>query len=43
MFFDPDRISAMRAMIVSETKEERLKHLETLAKFQREDIAGILK
>lgn len=43
MFFDPDRISAMRAMIVAEAKSERLEHLETLAVFQREDIAEILK
>jgi len=43
MFFAPERISAMRAMIVSSEKEERLKHLETMATFQREDIAPILK
>lgn len=42
MFFEPDRISAMRAMIVSESKKERLQHLETLAKFQRKDIEEIL-
>ncbi|CAN0494628.1 unnamed protein product, partial [Laminaria digitata] len=43
MFFDPERISAIRAMIVSEEKDERVKHLDTMAAFQREDITGILK
>lgn len=43
MFFQPERILAMRAMIVSSEKEERLHHLETMAKFQSEDIAAILK
>lgn len=43
MFFDPERISAIRAMIVSEEKEERIRHLDTMAVFQREDIKGILK
>nr|AIT69956.1 pyruvate orthophosphate dikinase [Dictyopteris undulata] len=43
MFFDPNRINAMRAMIVSEDKPERLEHLETLSEFQRSDIAAMLK
>nr|AIT69949.1 pyruvate orthophosphate dikinase [Sargassum henslowianum]AIT69950.1 pyruvate orthophosphate dikinase [Sargassum henslowianum]AIT69954.1 pyruvate orthophosphate dikinase [Sargassum vachellianum] len=43
MFFEPERISSMRAMIVAEGKGERLQHLETLSLFQREDISGILK
>ncbi|CBN74442.1 Pyruvate, phosphate dikinase [Ectocarpus siliculosus] len=43
MFFAPERISAMRAMIVSERKKERLEHLETMAAFQSEDISSILK
>lgn len=43
MFFDPNRINAMRAMIVSENKEERLQHLKTLSGFQRADIADMLK
>eukprot|EP00903_Cladosiphon_okamuranus_P013193 g12305.t1 len=43
MFFAPERISAMRAMIVSTEKAERLEHLATMAKFQAEDIAAILK
>ncbi|CAN0518873.1 unnamed protein product, partial [Ectocarpus sp. 12 AP-2014] len=43
MFFAPERISAMRAMIVSEKKKERLEHLETMAAFQSEDISSILK
>ena len=41
MFFETDRITAMRAMILSETKEEREKHLERLLEFQREDMLGI--
>lgn len=43
MFFAPERISAMRAMIVSSEKAERLEHLEKMAKFQAEDISAILK
>ncbi|CAN0186676.1 unnamed protein product, partial [Hapterophycus canaliculatus] len=43
MFFAPERISAMRAMIVSEEKKERLEHLETMGAFQRDDIAKILE
>lgn len=43
MFFDPNRISAMRAMIVSEDKKERVQHLDTMKEFQRDDIEGMLK
>lgn len=43
MFFDPKRITAMRAMIVAEDKPERLQHLSTLSEFQRSDIAAMLK
>nr|AIT69948.1 pyruvate orthophosphate dikinase [Ishige okamurae] len=43
MFFDPERISVMRAMIVSEGREERIQHLNKMAEFQREDVAALLK
>lgn len=43
MFFDPTRISAMRAMIVAEDKAERIQHLDTLSEFQRADITDMLK
>jgi len=41
MFFDPDRISAMREMIVSETVEQREKALEKLLPMQQSDFEGI--
>jgi len=43
MFFAPDRIKAMREMILSETLEGRQKALEKLLPFQREDFEGILE
>ncbi len=43
MFFDAERILAMRAMILSETKEERLTHLDTLIKFQHDDMLALYK
>eukprot|EP00752_Nemacystus_decipiens_P009745 g8703.t1 len=43
MFFEPERILAMRAMIVALEKGERLMHLDKMAKFQAEDIAAIFK
>ncbi|MEM1435886.1 MAG: pyruvate, phosphate dikinase [Pseudomonadota bacterium] len=41
MFFETERLAAMRAMILSESREERAQHLETLLAFQREDMLGI--
>lgn len=41
MFFDADRIDVMRAMILSETREERLKYLSILQTFQQEDLLKI--
>ncbi len=43
MFFDADRIPAMREMIVSKTEEERRKALAKLLPMQREDFKGIYK
>ena len=43
MFFDPDRIPAMREMIVSKTEEERRKALAKLLPMQKEDFKGIYK
>jgi len=43
MFFDPDRIPAMREMIVSNTEEERRKALAKLLPMQIEDFKGIYK
>ncbi len=43
MFFDPERISAMREMIVAENEEDRRKAIMKLLPHQREDFYGILK
>ena len=43
MFFDAERITAMRAMILSENKEERQTHLDTLIKFQHDDMLDLYK
>jgi pyruvate,orthophosphate dikinase len=43
MFFGPDRIGAVREMIVAETKEAREKALAKLLPFQRDDFNGIFK
>ena len=43
MFFDAERITAVRAMILSETKDERLKHLDTLLEFQQKDMLDLYK
>ncbi|MCF7801971.1 MAG: pyruvate, phosphate dikinase [Candidatus Marinimicrobia bacterium] len=42
MFFDPERISAMREMIVAENEETRRKAIMKLLPFQRDDFKGIL-
>jgi len=43
MFFEGDRIKAMRQMILAETKEDRVKALDKLMPFQRDDFMGIFK
>jgi len=43
MFFNEDRIAAMREMIVSKTEEQRRKALNKLLPMQKEDFKGIYK
>lgn len=43
MFFGPDRIKAMREMILSDTVEERKMALEKLLPYQKKDFIGIFK
>ncbi len=43
MFFEGDRIVAMREMILSDTEEGRRKALEKLLPYQREDFEGIFE
>ncbi|HXA08984.1 MAG TPA: pyruvate, phosphate dikinase, partial [Chthoniobacterales bacterium] len=43
MFFEGDRIDAMREMILAEDKEARVKALAKLLPYQRQDFAGIFK
>lgn len=43
MFFDSERIDIMRAMILSETREERQTYLDQLLNFQHEDILELFK
>jgi pyruvate,orthophosphate dikinase len=43
MFFEGDRIDAMREMILAETLEERKAALAKLLPYQREDFAGIFR
>ena len=43
MFFEADRIMAVREMIVSETAEERRKALAKILPMQRKDFEGIYK
>ncbi len=43
MFFEADRIPAIREMIVSETEEQRRKALNKLLPMQRGDFEGIFK
>jgi pyruvate, orthophosphate dikinase len=42
MFFDPQRIMAMREMIVADTLEGRRKAVMKLLKFQQKDFEGIM-
>lgn len=41
MFFEPERIIAVREMIFAENKTDRKKALKTILPFQREDFIGI--
>ncbi len=41
MFFEGDRIDAVRQMILAEKKDDRLKALAKLLPYQREDFVGI--
>jgi pyruvate,orthophosphate dikinase len=43
MFFQEERIFAMRQMILSDTKEERVEALKKIEKMQQEDFEGIFK
>jgi pyruvate, orthophosphate dikinase len=43
MFFEGNRIDAMREMILAEDKEARVKALAKLLPYQRQDFAGIFK
>jgi pyruvate,orthophosphate dikinase len=43
MFFDPQRIRAMREMIVAENEQQRRAAVMKLLPFQREDFRGILE
>jgi len=43
MFFDADRIPAMREMIVARTEEQRRKALEKLLPMQRSDFEGLFE
>jgi len=43
MFFEGNRIDAMREMILAETLEERKAALDKLLPYQREDFAGIFR
>ncbi|MBL9032005.1 MAG: pyruvate, phosphate dikinase [Phycisphaerae bacterium] len=43
MFFEGERIKAMREMILADTREARVKALEKLLPYQRDDFVGIFK
>lgn len=43
MFFEEDRITSVREMILSETEADRRKALDKLLPFQKEDFRGIFK
>jgi len=43
MFFEPDRIFAIREMIVSKTTEQREKALSKILEMQRQDFEGLFK
>ena len=43
MFFDADRIDVMRAMILSESEEERKQFLDQLLQFQQQDMLELFR
>jgi len=43
MFFEEGRILAFRKMIVADSEEERIKALDSILPFQREDFEGIFR
>jgi pyruvate, orthophosphate dikinase len=43
MFFDPERLPHVQAMILSDTEEERRGHLAKIFKFQKQDFYGIFE
>ena len=43
MFFEADRIKAVREMILSDSEEERRKALAKILPYQRQDFVGIFK
>jgi pyruvate,orthophosphate dikinase len=43
MFFDPERILAVREMIFATNRDDREKALSKLLPFQRNDFSGIFK
>jgi pyruvate,orthophosphate dikinase len=43
MFFDPDRITEMRKMVLADTIGKREEQLAKLFKFQKEDMVGLFK
>ncbi|PMP71512.1 MAG: pyruvate, phosphate dikinase [Calditerrivibrio nitroreducens] len=43
MFFEGDRIDAVREMILADTEEERVKALAKVKPYQKEDFKGIFK
>lgn len=43
MFFDAERIDVMRAMILSETDEERQSYIDKLLRFQHDDMLELFK
>lgn len=42
MFFEPERIAAMRKMILAETEEQRRRAIMELLPYQKDDFVGIL-
>lgn len=42
MFFEPKRIDVVRQMILAEDKAERIKYLDQMFEFQRQDMREIL-
>lgn len=43
MFFEPERIKAMREMIIAETEEDRRRAVMKLLPYQKQDFMGILE